>query len=192
MPALLAMMEVPAIVIGIYFGRRSLGMVGGDGMGKLMHELLTGKGIVLLVGGIAIGMLSGEKGYKQVAPFFEAPFPGILTLFLLEAGLVTGRRLGDLRAAGPFLAGFAVVMPCLHGIVGTALGHFAGLGVGGSTLLGVLAASASYIAAPAAVRVGLPQANPAYYLTAALAVTFPFNVVVGLPLYYWVARQIAG
>jgi len=207
LPALLAVMEVPAIIIALVLaGRRSaeavgrvapsplaLGIVPAATPGpwsRVLHELLTSKGIVLLLGGMAIGLLSGKKGYEQVGPLFDAPFRGVLTLFLLEIGLVTGRRLGDLKAAGFFLCGFAVMMPFLHGLLGVWLGQWAGLGIGGATVLGTLAASASYIAAPAAVRVALPEANPALYLTASLAITFPFNVVFGIPAYYTFARWL--
>ena len=205
LPALLAVMEVPAIIVALYLVRRSapagvpgrsaaaLGVVPAPLPGdwaKVLHELLTSKGIVLLLGGMAIGLLSGRKGYDQVAPLFDAPFRGVLTIFLLEIGLVTGRRLRDLRSAGPFLCGFAVIMPFLHGLLGVWLGQWAGLGIGGATVLGTLAASASYIAAPAAVRVALPEANPALYLTASLAITFPFNVVIGIPAYLTFARWL--
>lgn len=200
LPALLAVMEVPAIVVALFLAGRQLTAAGAEGTksgaaapagwGRVLHELLTSKGIVLLLGGMAIGVLAGKKGFEQVGPFFDTPFRGVLTLFLLEIGLVTGRRLSDLRQAGPFLVAFALVMPFLHGLLGVVLGHWAGLGVGGATVLGTLAASASYIAAPAAVRVALPQANPALYLTASLAITFPFNVVVGIPAYFTFARWL--
>jgi uncharacterized protein len=111
---------------------------------------------------------------------------------LLEAGLVAGRRLGDLKKVGGFLIGFGILMPVLHAILGIYLGKLAGLSLGGATILGVLAASASYIAAPAAVRVALPEASPTYFLTASLAVTFPFNIIIGLPLYHFIAKTIYG
>jgi hypothetical protein len=194
LPALLAVMEVPAIAIALFLAGRGRSPSAGDGRGagwgQVLHEMLTSKGIVLLLGGMVIGLLSGKKGFEQVGPLFDAPFRGVLTLFLLEIGLVTGRRLADLRTAGLFLAGFALVMPLLHGFLGVWLGRLAGLGVGGATVLGTLAASASYIAAPAAVRVALPQANPALYLTSALAITFPFNVVIGIPAYFTFARWL--
>lgn len=208
LPALLAVMEVPGILVALWLVRRAepakassvpagaLGFVpsaaaGGDWM-RVVHELLTSKGIVLLLGGMVIGLVSGRVGYAQVAPLFDTPFRGVLTLFLLEIGLVTGRRLRDLRSAGPFLCAFAIVMPILHGLLGVVLGTAAGLSAGGAAVLGTLAASASYIAAPAAVRLALPEANPAYYLTAALAVTFPFNVVAGVPMYCTFAQWLAG
>lgn len=201
LPALLALMEIPGIVVALLLGRladrpadraltpaRALGFLPGGGLGpdsgRLLHELFASKGVLLLVGGVLIGLASGQAGYAQVGPFFDTPFRGVLALFLLEMGLVTGRRLGDLRTVGPFLAGFALVMPLLHGLLGVTLGHWAGLSVGGATALGTLAASASYIAAPAAVRIALPQANPALYLTASLAITFPLNLVAGIPAYY--------
>jgi len=209
LPALLAVMEVPAILVALYLVRRTeagragalrpspaaLGVMpvarSGDWT-RVVHELFTSKGIVLLLGGMVIGLLSGKPGFEQVAPLFDVPFKGVLTLFLLEMGLVTGRRLVDLRTAGPFLCSFAILLPLGHGLLGVALGHAAGLGVGGATALGTLAASASYIAAPAAVRLALPAANPALYLTSALAVTFPFNVVIGIPTYFAFARWLFG
>ena len=186
MPALLAVMEVPAILIAIFLVKRGEKNVSWS---KLFHELLAGKGIILLVGGMLIGFVSGSKGFEQVSPLFEAPFRGVLTIFLLEIGLVTGRRFADVRKAGVFLVAFALLMPALHGALGVFIGSEIGLSVGGATLLGTLAASASYIAAPAAVRVALPDANPALYLTASLALTFPFNVVVGIPLYFSLAQE---
>jgi hypothetical protein len=142
------------------------------------------------MGGMAIGLLAGKQGAEQVAPLFSDPFRGVLTLFLLEIGLVTGRRLGDLKQAGWRLVAFGIIMPLLHGLLGVVLGYWSGMGVGGATVLGSLAASASYIAAPAAVRVALPAASPAIYLTSSLAVTFPFNVVFGIPIYFSFARWL--
>jgi hypothetical protein len=208
LPALLAVMEIPGIIVALLLARlakalpveqtattpaRALSFVAPGASvpwGKMLHELLTSKGVLLLLGGLLIGLVSGKSGYMQVEPFFEQPFRGVLMLFLLEIGLLTGRRLGDLRKTGFFIGGFALVMPFLHGLLGVWLGQWAGLSVGGATVLGTLAASASYIAAPAAVRVALPQANPALYLTASLAITFPFNVVVGIPAYFTFARWL--
>jgi uncharacterized protein len=188
--ALLAVMEVPAIIVAIFLVGRGAMASGGAPMSQVLRELLTSKSIVLLMGGLIIGFVSGQKGAEQVAPLFDAPFRGVLTLFLLEVGLVTGRRLPDLKHAGWRLPVFGIVMPFLHGLLGVWLGWWGGMGAGGATILGTLAASASYIAAPAAVRVALPSASPAIYLTASLAVTFPFNVVVGIPLYYSFARWL--
>lgn len=192
LPALLAILEVPAILVALFLFRRSHGAEGAGSLGAVAKELVSGKSILLLVGGMLIGYVSGTRGFEQVAPVFDAPFRGVLCLFLLELGLVAGARLSDLRSAGKFLVGFAIVMPIVHGLLGVWLGKWSGLGLGGATVLGALAASASYIAAPAAVRVAIPQANAAYYLTAALAVTFPFNVTIGIPLYFAAAKMIFG
>jgi len=191
-PALLAVMEAPAIIVAVFLAIRSCKhqtAQPGD-MKKLLHDLLTGKGILLLLGGLLIGLTCGKKGFEQVAPLFDAPFKGVLTLFLLEVGLVTGRRLHDLKSAGWRLVAFALIMPVLHGFLGAMIGRWCGLGVGGATVLATLAASASYIAAPAAVRIALPQASPALYLTSSLAITFPFNIVLGIPLYHAFASFI--
>lgn len=185
MPAVLAVMEVPAIVVALLLARE--GRAGGAWKTAL-HEVLAGRSIVLLVGGLAIGFLAGPQGYAKVAPFFGDPFQGALCLFLLDLGMVAAQRLRDARQVGPFLIGFALLAPLLHGVLGVALGWVTGLSLGGAAVLGTLAASASYIAAPAAVRLALPAANPGYYLTASLAITFPFNLVIGLPLYVAMAE----
>lgn len=189
-PTLMAILEVPAIVVALAIATRQTQNAGSTG--KAMHEVLTSRSVILLVGGLVIGFLSGKSGVEPVAPFFRDLFRGALTLFLLDMGMVTARRFADLRRVGRFLIGFGILMPVLHGVLGVALGRFAGLSVGGATILGVMAASASYIAAPAAVRIALPQANPTYYLTAALAVTFPFNLSIGIPLYYEIAIRLRG
>lgn len=159
---------------------------------EVLHEVLTARSMILLVGGLFVGFLTGETGYAPVKPFFEGLFKGALTIFLLEMGIVAGSRLGDLRHAGPFLIGFGIVMPILHGALAVVLGHLAGLSVGGCTVLAAMASSASYIAAPPAVRMTLPEANPTYYLTASLAITFPFNLLAGIPLYYQMAKWVGG
>jgi len=151
---------------------------------------VLGRSIFLLMGSLLVGALCGKTGMEKVAPLFVTPFQGLLALFLLEMGTVAGRRLGDLRKVGPFLLGFGVVVPLINGAFGVWLGKAAGLELGGATLLGVLAASASYIAAPAAIRMSLPDANPTLYLTSSLAITFPFNIVLGIPIYYEIARRL--
>jgi hypothetical protein len=191
--AFLAVMESPAILVGVLLGK--LGDRGPDAgpaasVKSLMHEALFGRSVVLLVGALMVGALTGQRGMALVEPFFISPFQGVLALFLLEMGTVAGRRLGDLRGVGLFLIAFGVVTPLINGFLGVTVGRAVGLELGGATLLGVLSASASYIAAPAAIRLSLPAANPTLYLTASLAITFPFNVTVGIPLYFEVARWL--
>ena len=190
MPALVAMLEVPAIVVALMIAFTRSNHHGSWREG--LHEVLAGRSVVLLVGGLVIGYLSGTEGLKQVEPFFVSGFKGALTLFLLEMGLVAARRLRDLKKVGTFLVGFGIVMPILHGSLAVVLGHWAGLSVGGSAVLGAMVASASYIAAPAAVRISLPEANPTLYLTASLGITFPFNLALGIPLYFALAQWIGG
>jgi len=188
MPALVALLEVPAIIVALLIARVASGE--GGGWGAALRELLAGKSILLLVGGLVIGWLAGHEGVAQVAPLFVDLFKGALTLFLLELGMVAARRMRDFRRVGRFLLGFAVLMPIAGGVTGVLLGRAAGLSLGGAVVLAALAASASYIAAPAAVRIALPQANPGYYLTASIGVTFPFNLAAGIPLYYGLATLI--
>lgn len=189
--AFLAVMESPAIIVGILLGKSSIqrtGPIWGDATRRALHEAAFGRSVLLLVGALIIGALSGKRGMAMTEGFFVTPFQGVLALFLLEMGMVAARRLGDLRKVGLFLLGFGVMAPLVHGCIGVALGHWAGLSLGGATLLGVLSASASYIAAPAAMRLSLPEANPTLYLTSALAITFPFNITVGIPIYFAMAR----
>jgi hypothetical protein len=193
--AFLAVMESPAIVVGVLLGKMSVDRSGSVFTGswkKLLHEALFGRSVLLLVGALVVGALSGPAGMEKVGAFFVTPFQGVLALFLLEMGLVAGSRLGDLRKVGPFLIAVGIALPLVHGMIGVLLGQLTGLSLGGTTLMGVLAASASYIAAPAAMRLSLPEANPALYLTASLAITFPFNITIGIPIYYGFARYLLG
>ena len=190
MPTLLTLLESPGIHIALGIGVVQAG--GGRPLRESLHEVLTARSMILLVGGLLVGYLMGEAGWHAVAPFFDGGFKGALTLFLLEMGIVAADRLGDLKKVGPFLIAFGIGLPLLHGALGAALGVWAGLSIGGSTVLAAMAASASYIAAPPAARMNLPTANPTYYLTAALAITFPFNVMIGIPLYFEFARMLHG
>ncbi len=191
MPALVAILEVPAIVVALLIAQVAGAPQSGDWR-KALRELLTSKSILLLVGGMIIGWLAGPRGGKEVAPVFVDLFKGALTFFLLELGMVAACRFRDLPSAGLFLLGFGIIIPIFNGLLGIWFGSITGLSLGGSTILGVLAASASYIAAPAAVRIALPQANPGFYLTSALGITFPFNLAIGLPLYHTIASWIVG
>lgn len=192
--AFLAVMESPAIIVGILLGKMAIQRqrTPGNSLRHALHEAIFGRSVLLLVGSLAVGFLCGKKGMDATAGFFVTPFQGILALFLLELGTVAGRRLGDLRSVGLFLLAFGIIMPVIHAMIGLALGSMVGLSLGGATLLAVLAASASYIAAPAAMRLSLTEANPTLSLTAALAITFPFNVTLGIPLYYAAAQWLLG
>jgi hypothetical protein len=189
MPLFVVLLEAPAIVIGIVLARG----VGRDTRwGKLAHEIFLGKGIVLLGGGLLIGWFAGPKGVEPIGGLFFGLFKGVLALFLLEMGLIAAAQAGHLRRHGAFLAAFALGMPLVSALVGGSLGAAMGLSVGGIAVLATLAASASYIAVPAAMRIAVPEANPALSLAAALGVTFPFNVLVGIPLYYHGAKALFG
>lgn len=190
--AFLAVMESPAILVGVVLGKLATRRAGAAGtpLRTVVHEALFGRSIFLLLGALVIGAICGPAGMDKVGPFFVTPFQGVLALFLLEMGIVAGRRLEDLRKVGLFLLAFGIVVPLVNGAIGVVLGQATGLELGGATLLGVLAASASYIAAPAAIRLSLPEANPTLYLTASLAVTFPFNIALGIPLYFAIARHL--
>lgn len=194
MPTLLTLLESPGIHIALAIGALNRVKLQTDTPAHpaqstlaIMHEIFTSRSMVLLVGGLVIGFLMGAQRYEPVKPFFETGFKGALVLFLLEMGLLAASRFRDLRHAGLRLIAFGIGLPLLHGSLGVICGHWAGLSLGGATVLGTMAASASYIAAPPAVRMTLPEANPAYYLTASLAITFPFNLVLGIPLYFQLA-----
>lgn len=183
---LLVLLEIPAIAVGIFIARVRASKTQVS-YGKLFHEVLFGKSVYLLLTGLIAGYILGPEGVKPVKIVFSDPFKGVLTFFLLEMGLVASRRLSDLRKAGSFLILFGMIMPLISGLFGTLVGYYTGLSIGGTTVLATLAASASYIAAPAAMRIAVPEANPTYYLTASLVITFPFNLIVGIPIYYWMS-----
>ncbi|MBW8469995.1 MAG: sodium-dependent bicarbonate transport family permease [Thiobacillus sp.] len=187
MTVLLVLLEFPALVIGVLLARRG---EHGTPWGKVLHEVFSGKSIVLLLGGLAIGWIAGPGGIAPLDRLFFDLFKGVLAFFLLEMGLVAASRFGELRRAGPFLLVFATVMPLFSAGLGLATGALLGLSVGGVTLLATLYASASYIAAPAAMRLAVPQANPTLSIGAALGITFPFNLLVGIPLYHRLAQQV--
>lgn len=190
-PAFLAVMEAPAILIGVVLGKLALPETKlplKASLTEAIREAVLGRSVVLLVGALLIGWATGKRGAQITEGFFVSPFQGILALFLLEMGLVAARRFSDLRKVGIFLIAFSILAPLINGFLGACMARWLGLGLGGSMLLIVLSASASYIAAPAAMRLSLPEANPSFYLTASLAITFPFNLTIGLPLYLEMAR----
>jgi hypothetical protein len=160
--------------------------------GESLREILTGKSIFLLAGGVLLGFLTGTAGYARIEIFFGGLFTGVLTLFLLELGMVAGRRIKDLKQAGVGLFLFGTTFPLMAGTLGVLVGQLTGMSVGGSAALGILSASASYIAAPAAVRLALPEASPGIYLSASLGITFPFNLVIGIPAMLAVSQVMEG
>ena len=193
MVAVMAAMEAPAILSGLLLAR-GLGSTdeGAQTTGEMLHEVFTNSSIVLLLGAFAIGLAGGAQGFADVAPFFEAGFKGVLCIFLLDMGLIAARRMMDARAITWRLASIAVFLPLVNGIVGTALGVAIGLDTGSAAALGVLCASASYIAVPAAMRLALPEADPGIYLTMSLSITFPFNVLINIGLISAFAAYLTG
>ena len=190
-PALAALMEW-GIIVALFIGRWRLGASqaqNGD-LGRVIRDTLTGRSVVLLLGGLLIGMIIGEQGFARIKPLYGDLFRGVLVFFLIEMGMLAGRQLRDFVKVGPFMAVFGTVMPLIHGIIGVSLGLLAGLSPNGAFILGVITASSSYIDAPAAVRATFPQANPSIYLTSSLGITLPVNLILGLPLYYEYARWL--
>jgi hypothetical protein len=188
---LLAVLEIIGIVVALALAQRSLRSDDGDSnWGDALTEVIRGRSIVLLLAGLIIGLVAGPTRLEPVDPLFVGLFPGLLTLFMLDMGTVAAQRIRDVREAGWRLVALAVAIPLVNGFLGAAAGALCGLGIGGTTVLATLAASASYIAAPAAVRIALPTARPGLYITASLGVTFPFNIVVGIPLYYAMAKGL--
>lgn len=197
MVAAMALMESPAIVIGVVLLRlstRSTAIAPGepDGIrwGKLLHEAFLNGPVLLLLGSMAIGMLTSERGYAMFKPLCTDLFSGVLVFFLLDLGLLAARRLRDLRAAGIGPIAYAIVAPPIHAALALGMARLLGMGIGDGVLLMVLAASASYIAVPAAIRLVIPKANPGLYIPLPLAVTFPLNIAVGLPVYIWAAGVV--
>jgi hypothetical protein len=191
MVAVMAAMETPAILTGLLLAR-GMGSKNGQSTGAMLHEVFFNASVVLLLGAFVIGMIGGEDGFSEVSSFFEAGFKGVLCLFLLDMGLIAARRLMDNRSITWRLAVLAIALPLLNGALGTALGAAIGLDVGSSAALGVLCASASYIAVPAAMRLALPEADPGIYLTMSLSITFPFNILINIGLLSTLASALVG
>lgn len=187
MVAAMALMESPAIIVGVLFYQRARNTNGTvreqTGWQELLREAFFNGSVFLLMGSLLIGIITGEPGGRDLKPLVSDLFKGVLCFFLLDMGLVAARRLRDLMKAGSFLLGFAVLVPFLNALLAILLARFAGLEVGDALLLAILAAGASYIAVPAAMRMSVPEANPSIYVPMALAITFPFNVILGIPVY---------
>jgi hypothetical protein len=191
-----AVMEAPGLVAGILLARWAQrgAQAGGPrragGWGALAHDVLFGKSVLLLMGGLLIGALAGEAGTEPIKAVFVDPFKGVLALFLLELGLVAGGRLAEVKRFGAAVLVIGLAVPPLLALAGAGVGLALGLSTGGVAILATLAASASYIAAPTAMRIAVPEANAALSITAALGITFPFNIVIGIPLYIHLARSL--
>jgi hypothetical protein len=186
MVAALALMESPAIIVGLIL----VNLFTTDekrefAWSEVLKEAFLNSSVFLLVGSLLIGILSGEHGWKVMEPFAQGLFYGMLTFFLLDMGLVAARRIKDLQKTGVFLISFAILIPILNAGIGLLIARVIGMPQGNALLFSVLCASASYIAVPAAIRITVPEANPSLYVSTALAVTFPFNIIVGIPLYLY-------
>lgn len=191
MAAMVALMEF-GVIYSLAMARIAMGRAGGGvRASELFLSVVRGRGILLLMGGMVIGYVATDRQWAQISPFYEGLFRGMLMLFLLEMGITAARQIKAFGQVGPFMLGFGVLLPVFNGTVGVALAHAVGLGVGGSFVFGAICASASFIDAPAACRASLPEANPGIYLTSSLGVTLPFNLLVGLPLYYQWAAYLA-
>lgn len=188
---MLAVMESPAILVGLLMANLVRGKEQQQSeepsqhLHHILRESFTNGSIILLAGGLLIGDVVPDKNLQAVLPFFNQMFMGVLCVFLLAMGMEAGKKLNDFKQAGLFLVSFGVLMPILLGALGVLVAHaLLGFSAGGATLVAVLMASASYIAVPPAMRIAIPEANPSLYLTLSLGVTFPFNVLLGIPLYY--------
>jgi len=157
---------------------------------QVLHESITGKAIVILLGSIIIGYMIGEEGFSSISIVFDELFTGAIVIFLIEMGIIAGQRLDDIKKVGIFLIAFSIIMPTFNGIVGVLVATAMGLSLGGSVMFGLLLASASFIAAPAVLRHAIPQAKPSLYITSALGITFPYNIIVLLPIMFMVSSIV--
>jgi uncharacterized protein len=192
MVAALALMESPAIIVGIILVRMFAKSDGDKkfSWGEILHEAFVNGSVFLLIGSLIIGILTGEKGWEKLQPFTQGIFYGVLSFFLLDMGMVAARKIRDLSKTGSFLIAFSVLMPVANAIIGIIIAKLIGMGQANALLFAVLSASASYIAVPAAIRMTIPEANPSLYVSMALALTFPFNIIVGIPVYMKIVKAI--
>jgi hypothetical protein len=190
MVAAMALMEAPAIIIGVLLMRRfSTKRSEGPSVKKVMHEAFTNGSVLMILGSLLIGIISDEKQAKGIEPFTSDIFKGFLAVFLLEMGMVAARRFKAFRHYGWFATAFALLIPLVNGCMVALLSGWLGMEPGNGLLLAILAASASYIAVPAAMRHAAPDADPGLYIPMALGVTFPLNITIGLPLYWAIVLQ---
>lgn len=205
---MLAVMETPAIIVGLILAAKARQTIAAregstivkseedanddkNNLKHLLHDAFTNGSVVVLLGSMLIGAIALPSGMEKLTPFTEEIFMGVLCLFLFEMGNVAGQRLGDLKQVGVILTLFGIIMPIIGGLIGVLVGvYLLDFSVGGVTLVAILAASASYIAVPPAMRLAVPEANPSFYLTLSLGITFPFNVIVGIPLFQSIAETL--
>jgi uncharacterized protein len=205
MVAALALMESPAIIVGIilikmYAPKAKLTISNSDAetdqeqadfsWGEVFREAFLNASVLLLIGSLIIGVLTGDEGWKKLEPFTQGIFYGALTFFLLDMGLVAAKKIQDLSKTGSFLIAFSVFIPIINALIGIGIARVLAFTVGDALLFAVLCASASYIAVPAAMRMTVPEANPSLYVSMALALTFPFNIIVGIPLYLAIIKHL--
>ncbi len=194
MIAALALMESPAIIVGLMLVRLYADRKAGDDFswGEVLREAFLNGSVVMLMISLVAGYSTGEIGWHKMKPFVDDMFYGVLVFFLLDMGLVSAKRLGDLKKAGTFPILFSVLMPIFNALFGIVIAQIIGMSQGNALLFSVLCASASYIAVPAAMRLSVPEANPSIYISMALALTFPFNIVVGIPVYFEIIKKLWG
>lgn len=185
---LLAILEIVGIVVALYLARKESSEANWK---EGLSEVIRGRSIAFLVAGMLIGLIVGDERLRPTDGVFVQLFVGALVLFLIEMGVLAAERLRDIRSAGLKLLILGIAIPIINGSIGAIVGSTVGLSTGGIAVLATLAASASYIAAPAAVRIALPNASPGLYVTASLGITFPFNLVVGIPLYIAIAEKLS-
>ena len=161
-------------------------------LSQVLKESITGKAIVILLGSIVIGYIIGEEGFEPISIVFDELFTGAIVIFMIEMGIIAGQRLEDIKKVGIFLTAFSVIIPTINGIIGVLVSTALGLSLGGAVMFGLLLASASFIAAPAVLRHAIPQANPSLYITSALGITFPYNIIVLLPIMFTVSTWVHG
>ena len=159
-------------------------------LSQVLHESITGKAIVILLGSIVIGYIIGESGFDSIRIVFDEMFTGAIVIFMIEMGIIAGQRLDDIKKVGIFLIAFAIIMPTFNGIIGVLVATVMGLSLGGAVMFGLLLASASFIAAPAVLRHAIPQAKPSLYITYALGITFPYNIIVLLPIMFTISTLV--
>jgi uncharacterized protein len=197
---MLAIMEAPAILIGLIIAQKVKDQMNHSQKScpykqlvKVASGALTNGSVLLLIGSMVIGWIALPSSVQTITLFYEGIFSGVLSLFLLAMGLDAASHISKFKTAGKFLISFAILMPILSGFIGALVGcKFLGFETGGTLLVAVLFASASYVAVPPAIKLAIPEANPSFYLTMSLGVTFPFNVVVGIPLYYTMVKWLIG